>query len=126
MAAERSCDSWPKLSEEEVASRMDTIPAWRVVQGEDGTAKLERRFTALNFQAAMDFIVAAGAIAEQRNHHPDLHLWGYRNVTIQVFSHGLKGITDNDFALCRTIDSDVKVIYSPKFLKEHPELGDTP
>ena len=35
-------------------------------------------------QGALDFIVKAGAVAEEEGHHPDLHLEEYRNVRVQV------------------------------------------
>eukprot|EP00606_Chrysophyceae_sp_TOSAG23-5_P001566 GSChrysophyteH2.ASY1.ANO1.511.1 assembled CDS len=54
---------------------------------------LERSFVTKNFQCALDFMVAAGAVAESRGHHPDLHLTSYRNVRVVVYSHGLSALT---------------------------------
>lgn len=70
-------------------------------------------------------LLAAGRIAEERGHHPDLHLTSYRNMSIVVYSHGLSALTDNDFNLCQAIDAGVKVGYSPKWLREHPECMGT-
>lgn len=103
---------------------MDTVPTWRVVHS-DGIPKLEWAFTALNFQAAMQFLILAGEIAESRNHHPDLHITNYRNVVVSVYSHGLSGITENDFNLCRALAA-VPIKYSPKFLKDSPSLLNKP
>ena len=81
---------------------------------------ISRSFTARNFQAALDAVNAIGAIAERENHHPDLHLTGYRNVEIVLYTHSLGGLSINDIELAKEIDT-VDVQYSPKWLKSHPE-----
>ena len=92
---------------------------WRLT--DDDNNKLSRTYTAKNFQCAMDSLVAIGKIAERENHHPDLHLTGYRNVEIELFTHSLGGVSANDIAMARMIDEEVDIVYSPKWLKEHPE-----
>ena len=86
-----------------------------------GGNKISRSYVAKNFQSAMNQLVAIGKIAERENHHPDLHLTGYRNVTIVLFTHSLSGVSANDIALAKMIDSEVEFVYSPKWLKENPE-----
>ena len=115
------CNEWPPLTIAEIAERSDQSKMWTIVTEEDGISKLSRSFICKNFQCALDFVAAAGTVAEQHGHHPDLHITGYRNVRVVVYSHGLSALTDNDFNLCKLIDSDVKIGYSPKFLKEHQE-----
>ena len=92
---------------------------WQV---KDGT-KISQSYTARNFQCAMDSLNAIGQIAERENHHPDLHLTGYRNVEIVLFTHSLGGISANDIAMAKMIDHEVDVDYSPKWLKSHPEAN---
>ena len=38
------------------------------------------------------------------SHHPDLHLVGYRNVAIEIWTHAANGLTENDFILAAKID----------------------
>ena len=118
----RTCNDWPKLTEEEIAERLAQLPTWTLIKDGD-INKLERRFVTKNFQAALDFINGAGAVAERRNHHPDLSITGYNNVHVVVFSHGLSGLTDNDIELCKEIDAEVKIVYSQKWLRENPLSG---
>ena len=47
---------------------------------------------------------ASAQIAEAEDHHPDLHLAGYRNVTIEMWTHAVGGLTENDFILAAKID----------------------
>ena len=66
-----------------------------------------------------------GAIAERESHHPDFHLTNYRDVEITLWTHKLGGITENDLKLAEMLDNEVKIEYSPKWLKAHPEASTT-
>ena len=100
------------------------MPLWSLLEDEDdGMVKLSRTYVAKNFQAALDSINAIGAIAEREGHHPDFHLTDYRQVQLILYTHKLKGITANDLNLARMVDAEVKVVYSPKWLREHPQAG---
>ena len=116
----KKCNEWPILTEKEVADTFDggdVGAVWELIT-EDSIRKLRRTFTAKNFQAALDFINLAGAAAEKRGHHPDFHLTSYRNVTVVIYTHSLKGLTENDFLLATDINA-CKVLYSPKWLREN-------
>ena len=54
--------------------------------------------------AAMEFFKQVTALAEDEGHHPDLHLVGYRNVTIDIWTHAIDGLSLNDFILAAKID----------------------
>ena len=115
------CESLDKshlLTEEQVASEIAEMKLWRI----EGS-KIVREYTAKNFQAAIDSLNAVGVIAERENHHPDFHLTGYRNVRLELYTHSLGGLSQNDISLAKMIDDEVKVIYSPKWLKSHPDAG---
>ena len=43
-------------------------------------------------------------IAEDDGHHPDLHLEGYRNMSIELWTHAIGGLSENDFILAAKID----------------------
>lgn len=124
----KACNEWPILSEEEVKAKMEAgFKMWCLKSGPPYTTQeikppgaLVRSFTCKNFQAALDFIQAGGAIAESRGHHPDFHLTSYKNVDVVIYTHSLGGITENDFNLAESLDQ-IPVQYSQSFLKEHPE-----
>mgnify|MGYP003341152307 CR=1 FL=1 len=40
-----------------------------------------------------------------RQHHPDLHLESYRKVWIEIWTHAVGGLTENDFILAAKIDA---------------------
>ena len=46
-----------------------------------------------------------GALAEREQHHPDLHLEGYRTMWIEIYTHAIGGLSENDFILAAKIDA---------------------
>ena len=59
--------------------KYELCPSWVVAPD---LSFISRTFVARNFQAALDWVVAAGAIAEKQGHHPDLHITQYRQVML--------------------------------------------
>ena len=91
----------PPLSPEEVRDFLRSVPGWTLTP--DGR-RIRREWTARNFQAAIDFFNRVADLAEREGHHPDLHLTGYRNVAIEVWTHAIGGLSENDFILAAKID----------------------
>ena len=65
---------------------------------------IEREFSTKNFTAAVDFINKIAVIAEGEDHHPDVHLTGYRKLKIILSTHALGGLTENDFIVAAKIN----------------------
>lgn len=98
----RPCEGGvPPLTREEVEAHRASVPSWRVT--EDGR-RIRREWVVTNFLAGMDFFTKVAAIAEEDGHHPDLHLTGYRNVAIELWTHAIGGLSENDFILAAKID----------------------
>ena len=81
--------------------QLATLSGWALVHGGQ---RIARQWTAKNFMAAMDFFNQVAALAEAEGHHPDLHLAGYRQVTIEIWTHAIGGLSENDFILAAKID----------------------
>ena len=65
---------------------------------------LEKTFVFTNFSAALAFVNRVGALAEQAEHHPDIIMHDYREVTIKLITHDQGKITHKDHSLAREID----------------------
>ena len=65
---------------------------------------LERDFEFADFAAAMAFVNRVAAVAEERNHHPDIFVHGWNKVRLTLSTHSEGGLTDADHALARAID----------------------
>ncbi|MEM1453418.1 MAG: 4a-hydroxytetrahydrobiopterin dehydratase [Planctomycetota bacterium] len=102
------CASEPVALDAEAIRAMaaEIDPNWDVVGGE----RITRRLAVRDFQAGLDLVVAIGAVAEEENHHPDLTLSDYRNVTIAMSTHDVDGLSGNDFSLARRIDALIDAV----------------
>ncbi len=56
-----------------------------------------------DFKTALDFVDKVGALAEKKNHHPDIEL-GWGRVKVLLFTHSEQKITDKDKELAKEID----------------------
>jgi 4a-hydroxytetrahydrobiopterin dehydratase len=65
---------------------------------------LVRNFELSGFTAAMELANAVADAANAANHHPDILVHDYKHVRLTISTHSEGGITENDFALARTID----------------------
>lgn len=71
---------------------------WRIVDDHH----LETSFTFPDFKTALAFTNQIGAIAEEHDHHPDIHLrWG--SVRITLWTHTVDRLTKKDYALATQI-----------------------
>lgn len=71
----------------------------------DGDALVSDREFA-DFAAALAFVNAVGAVAEERNHHPDILLHGWNKVRLTLATHDAGStVTDADHALAEAIDA---------------------
>ena len=89
------------LTAAEVAPLVAVLPAWKV--STDGT-RIGRQLSFPDFRAAVRFVNNVAALAEREGHHPDLHIEGYRHVRIEITTHAIGGLSENDFVLAAKID----------------------
>jgi 4a-hydroxytetrahydrobiopterin dehydratase len=66
--------------------------------------RIRREWRVKDFVTALDFFQRVGMIAEEEGHHPDLHLSSYRQAAIEIWTHALGGLSENDFILAAKID----------------------
>ena len=66
--------------------------------------RIRKDWTVKHFMAGMDFFNKVAEAAEEDGHHPDLHIEGYRNVSIELWTHAIGGLSENDFILAAKID----------------------
>jgi 4a-hydroxytetrahydrobiopterin dehydratase len=91
----------PKYSLEASKAQLEKLNGWRLTH--DGQ-RIRKDWVVKHFLAGMEFFNAVAEVAEDEGHHPDLHLEGYRNVWIEVYTHAIGGLSENDFILAAKID----------------------
>lgn len=76
-------------------------PSWQIDQTE--SLQLWRDFQLEDFSEAIKFINTIAEIAEAHNHHPDLLLHDYRQVTVNLSTHSVNGLSQLDFIMAEQI-----------------------
>mmetsp|Transcript_42212 Transcript_42212/g.92532 ORF Transcript_42212/g.92532 Transcript_42212/m.92532 type:complete len:205 (+) Transcript_42212:186-800(+) len=104
----------PRLPMDAVHQRIGALPQWQL--SDDGKV-ISREFVARNWAAAIGFINAMSAIAEEEGHHPDVHLTGWRTVRVDLSTHAIGGLSLPDLVLAAKIDT-IRIDYSAKWIKE--------
>lgn len=82
-------------------SQLVKLPGWYLTN--DGQ-RIRKDWTVKNFVAGMEFFEQVMHLAEAEGHHPDIHLEGYKNVWIEIWTHAIGGLSENDFILAAKID----------------------
>ena len=92
----------PTLTDGEIEELHPQISEWQIKEV-DGVKRLERVFKFKNFLEALDFTNKIGAIAEEESHHP-LIITEWGRVTVNWWSHKIKGLHKNDFIMAAKTD----------------------
>jgi 4a-hydroxytetrahydrobiopterin dehydratase len=90
-----------KVKRAAAESQLKKLPGWRMTHT---GARIRKDWVVKNFAAGLEFFDRVGRLAEREVHHPDLHLEGFRNLWIELSTHAIGGLSDNDFILAAKID----------------------
>ncbi|MFZ2803819.1 MAG: 4a-hydroxytetrahydrobiopterin dehydratase [Patescibacteria group bacterium] len=88
------------LTRELAQPMLAETPGWAL---SDDAKTLSREFTFKDFPEALHFINRVGDIAEQEDHHPDIHWW-WNKVKLELSTHAIGGLSQNDFILAAKIN----------------------
>ncbi|CAN6689556.1 unnamed protein product [Malus baccata var. baccata] len=100
-----SCDSkdMRPMTEQAAKGLITKVDGWNLVS-EGDALRLKRSWTVKTFTKGLDMLKLVADVAEAEGHHPDLHLVGWNNVTIEIWTHAVGGLTENDFILAAKIN----------------------
>ena len=102
--AERHCRACaghvrPLINDQIEALKSKLTLDWEVLN----SRRLRHVFKFDDFMEAMIFVNDIAAVAEDEGHHPDIYIY-YRTVVIELTTHKIEGLSDNDFILARKIE----------------------
>jgi 4a-hydroxytetrahydrobiopterin dehydratase len=89
-----------KLKEKEIKRRLKFFKNWNYKEN-----YLVRFLKLKDFVSAVKFINDILPIAESLNHHPDIEIKNYNEVTIKITTHDVGGVTEYDFQLAEKIEN---------------------
>ncbi|MDA1293003.1 MAG: 4a-hydroxytetrahydrobiopterin dehydratase [bacterium] len=90
------------LSEIQAAELLKDIIQWQVG---DGGKVIAKTFILDDFQNSIVFVNQVAKLSEEQNHHPDIFVHSYNNVTISLTTHSAGGLSEDDFILAAKIDA---------------------
>ena len=90
-----------KYTPNQAAEQIAALSGWQL--NADAT-RIRKDWQVKNFVAGVEFFTRVAELAESEGHHPDLHLDGYRHVWIELWTHAVGGLSENDFMLAAKID----------------------
>ena len=98
----------PSFNLKEIHKYLKKVDGWDVESVNDKDYYIIKNFKFNNFLESQEFINRVGQIAEQEGHHPDITFgWGYAKINITT--HAIEGLSENDFILAAKIDKIINV-----------------
>ena len=95
----KACEGdMPKLTTKQSNALLKQLKSWKMKNH-----RIHRQFKFKNFVDAMKFINKVAIIAEKEGHHPDISIH-YNKVDIEIWTHSINGLSENDFILAAKID----------------------
>lgn len=88
------------MGREQAESYLKQVPQWSL---DDSGTKIRREFKFKNFVQANEFVDKVGELAEEEQHHPDIQ-FGYGYAVVEIHTHKIGGLHENDFILAAKID----------------------
>jgi len=90
-----------KLDPAQIKEHLQSVPGW----SHNATKmQIEKKYVRKNFLDAAAFINQIAQVAEQHDHHPDILLSDYKNVTVMFSTHSAGGITQTDFDMAVAVE----------------------
>lgn len=94
--------SEPTLNKDEIEEYLGKVDTdWRVKETPD---RIFRTFKFDDFEKALEFVNGVGEIAEAEGHHPNIKIHDYNKVDIELYTHKIGGLHENDFIMAAKID----------------------
>lgn len=95
------------FSREKVKKYAKEIRGWKLAG-----KKIYKEFKFKDFRGSLNFVKKVARIADKENHHPDIYIF-YNIVELEIWTHAVRGLTENDFILAAKINK-VKTHKLPK------------
>ena len=92
----------------EIHKYQKKVDGWEIIKNEKNIYFLEKFFLFKDFVESQKFVIEIGKISEEEGHHPDISFgWGYAKINITT--HAIQGLSENDFILAAKIDKKINV-----------------
>lgn len=101
---ERHCVNYragtPAISTQQQHELGSEVPLWE----NDSGVRLKREVQFKTYAASIEWVQQVALIAEREKHHPDIHIY-YRRIVLELWTHTVKGLSENDYIMAAKIDA---------------------
>jgi 4a-hydroxytetrahydrobiopterin dehydratase len=98
----RPCEGGTPPLKNEKEDKLLKQVGWEISR--TGIHKISRQFVLKDFKEAIGFVNKVAEIAEQEQHHPNFYI-SYKKVTIELYTHAILGLSENDFIVAAKINA---------------------
>ncbi len=95
-------DGVEPFTREEEENYLSEISGWSINREE--VHKIRKTYEFEDFVEAIDFVNKVAELAESKGHHPNIYI-EYNKVTLEVWTHAIDGLSENDFILAAKADN---------------------
>ncbi|MES1952911.1 transcriptional coactivator/pterin dehydratase [Salinisphaera sp. S4-8] len=97
----QACDgNTPRLDEDAIAKALSQLAdRWAVRDGQ----RIAAAFKFKNYGKTQAFVNAVAYIAHREMHHPEI-AFGYNHCIVELTTHAIDGLSDNDFIFAAKVD----------------------
>lgn len=92
----------PSMTKDEAEQLLGQVSDWELID-EEGKLKIRKRFKFNTYLDGIKFVNQIAKLAEEEGHHPDM-LVGWRRVTVNLMTHAIGGLFQNDFVMAAKIN----------------------
>lgn len=90
---------------EEEDQYRSAVAEWELSR--EGTHQLKRELTLKNFKEVIALVNQIGELAEHEGHHPNLYIYSYKKLRVELYTHAIGGLSMNDFIMAAKINEIV-------------------
>ena len=92
------------LTHDELIKNIENLaPKWSTGENEKGVPYIERVHHAKKYLEGIAFVHKVAEMAEENNHHPDIHI-NYKRISVKYWTHTVSGVTLADVQMAQKID----------------------
>jgi 4a-hydroxytetrahydrobiopterin dehydratase len=73
---------------------------WEVVDNK----RINKNYAFVNYKHTIDFVNKVANLSEEEGHHPVMHIY-YGKVQLEIWTHAINGLSENDFILAAKINT---------------------
>lgn len=92
----------PRLTKIEAKALNKKVVGW-LIEEKNGHLLISKSFKFRDFKEALEFVNKVADIAEAEGHHPNIYVV-YNKVRLDIYTHVIKGLHENDFIIAAKID----------------------